>query len=313
MIGIWEPSIAPMHWGKLHLDEKPSTILQRPCPVGKLIIFAVRCSTIAWETSCRATHVIESPTPNKLMMILSSLLESSLVRHSAAPQKEVFWQPCTVPEKVATPDMKWNVAVLTLKLCFHSISLQPVTARGKYVWFLCLTQTVLRCMRAVAMQRSSNKWKTPVARLVLQRSEEHVPSLPSPLSCVPVDVLRASCAATSWQKQRKHRPTRFQTPSWYLHNTCVFIGDFACEQKQTKTGFVPGLTQLRQLGFDLVTSPCEKGIRRCSRPPSHPLCSSWTSTVSLWERDPTAVSAGRASGVAALFPDQMSDMQGLVD
>ena len=33
----------------------------------------------------------------------------------------------------------------------------------------------------------------------------------------------------------------------------------SCERKRPKTGFVPGSTRFRRLGFDLVTCPCEKG------------------------------------------------------
>ena len=192
----------------------------------------------------RRQGFVERPTPNKLLMILSSLLEPSLLR-LYAPQKEVFWQLCTVPEKVTTPDMKCGST--HPDICFHFLSLQPITARGKYVWFLCLTQTVLHCMLAVAKRRSRNERKTPIALLVLQWSEEDVLPLPSPLSCVPDNVLRACCAATSWRKQRKHWPARLPTPSWYLRNACVFhfIGDYCWRMNRNRRNWVrPGFNSV---------------------------------------------------------------------
>ena len=74
--------------------------------------------------------------------------------------------------------------------------------------------------------------------------EEDVPSLPSPLPCAPVNVLRAPWTATSWRKQRKHRPARLPTPSWYLRNACVFVGEFCChvngtDENRVRPGFDP--------------------------------------------------------------------------
>ena len=73
-------------------------------------------------------------------------------------QRQLCGAVCVVPFRAIANKLKYG---------FHSISLQPVTAQGKYVWFLCLTQTVLHCMRAVAMW-CSRKVDQLLAAIVIQ-------------------------------------------------------------------------------------------------------------------------------------------------
>ena len=123
---------------------------------------AARWSTIARHTSCKTMHVVDSPTPNRLLMILSSLLEPSLVRQRATlcfTERGARTTSCRCRNGRSSRHKKRKVALETRKFCFHSVSLQFVTARGKYERFLCLAQTVLRCRQAVESRLESSAYK----------------------------------------------------------------------------------------------------------------------------------------------------------
>ena len=121
-----------------------------------------RWSTIARYTSCKTMHVVDSPTPNRLLMILSSLLEPSLVRQRAtlcSTERGARTTSRCCRNGRSSRHKKRKVALEMQKFCFHSMSLQLVTARGKYDWFLCLAQTVLCCRQAVYNRLESSAYK----------------------------------------------------------------------------------------------------------------------------------------------------------
>ena len=73
-----------------------------------------------------------------------------------------------------------------------------------------------------------------------------------------VYVLRASYAATTRRKQRKHRAARLPTPSSTLAQYVLTVYDKSRHVNGSERN--PGRTRVTRPGFDPVVCPCERGV-----------------------------------------------------
>jgi len=261
MMGMWEPSIAPMHWGNPHLDENPLTILRRPCPVGMLMYCAARLSTIAWLTSCTAIHTVEIPTPNKWLIVLYSTFVPSLQRQIATL--------CSRSNGVLTASLlsrwvcnsrhkKWKVALFTRKFCFHSLSLQFPAISYQKERLLCLTQTVLRCRYAVDSCRDMDSYRSSRlrARAALRRRIRALQAMSHARS----ERRRAACLLRSHKIERRTITRKNQTPNAIFSSIIAILTQWYKLPCETET-LNPGSTRIRRPGFNpLCVGACENGI-----------------------------------------------------
>ena len=123
--------------GMYHFDlllKNPSTTASSSFPHGTVINLGASFSTIALQTSRTVTQAVEMPTPNRWLIVRNSTFVPSL--HSVTATLCSTDNGCLVTILLSKDGLSLlhstlNVSLLTLKFCFHSSSLQPLTTLSK--------------------------------------------------------------------------------------------------------------------------------------------------------------------------------------
>ena len=129
-------------------------------------------------------------------------------------------------------------------------------ARGKYVRFLCFTQTVLHCMRAVNIRHAKSEWKT-----------KHC----------------SACAAVKWRKHSLAAISAILCAHW--HSKRLLRSHIITKATKTPSGQTSNailkLTQCVLVHWWLLL-PCE---RKPTETRSNPVSLSWVwiGYVSMWK------------------------------
>ena len=206
-------------------------------------------------------HVVDSPTPNRLLMILSSLLEPSLVRQRATLCSTERGARATSRHSRNGRSSRHGgrkVALETRKFCFHSVSLQLVTARGKYDRFLSLAQTVLRCRHAVDSHLESSAYKNSCCCdcAAVKRRIRALAAMSSTIN----PRLRAAHLLRSHTKTKTTKTPSGQTSNAIFHTSQYVLTVYDNCRHVNGSERKPGQTRVSRPGFDPVACPCEWGI-----------------------------------------------------